>query len=462
MRIKNRELNFTFLFFILLSIVSIRIPFFWDGTFFSQLAIHFYEKGFSSLIAPSNVDTGGFPMYSVYLAVAWKVFGKSLWVSHLVMLPFLLGITYEYFKLAKRFLAPKTIPFAMLLLVSEPTFITQSVLMGYDIMMIYFFFLALNTMLQGRKYIYQIALTMLLLSNVRGSILFISLFLLENILTYLQNKKIKIEFKSYILPAAIIILWMIYHQMNTGWYLFSPERQNTHESVVPAASMLKQLFFITWKISDFGRIALWLFILTGSIILYRIKRFSEIKNLVLIILIPLVTLVICMVPFANPIGHKYFIVIFLSLNIGVCFIIQQIKKERIQYASLIVLSIILITGNFWIYPERYGNGWDSSLKVISYFKIKQKMDEYIKAEKIDAIKVGSQFPLITEEKFSNLSDSDLHYSNVWSGPVTMYKYFLQTNVINTDIPDEIDFVKKNWHLVKEFKAGEVYIALYKI
>jgi hypothetical protein len=264
------------------------------------------------------------------------------------------------------------------------------------------------------------------------------------------------------LPLVLICFWAIHHQRQTGWFLFSPERENTHEAVNSAGMMLKQLFFIAWKVVDFGRIVLWLLLIVGGIYLYRKGSTHEVKSLLLLIFIPLVMLVLCMVPFGNPIGHKYFIVVFLCLNLGVCFVIQQMKRRIIRLSFMTLSLAVLFTGNFWLYPERYGNGWDSSLKVISYFELKHKMDEYIKAEKIDASSVGTQFPLIAEERFSDLSDSHLHYNNVWSGPVSTYKYFLQTNVINTDITDQIEFVKQNWHLVKEFKSGEVYISLYKI
>src|SRR5688572_27519765 len=143
---RNKYLLFTFLFFILLTVFSLNIPFFWDGTFFSETALSFY-RGFRGLIPPSNTDTGGFPLYPLYHAVAWKLFGKSLIVSHLIMLPLILGAVYEYYKLAKRFLNEKMLPWAMLLLICEPVFTTQSILMGYDVMIAWFFLMALNALL---------------------------------------------------------------------------------------------------------------------------------------------------------------------------------------------------------------------------------------------------------------------------------------------------------------------------
>jgi len=122
----------------------------------------------------------------------------------------------------------------------------------------------------------------------------------------------------------------------------------------------------------------------------------------------------------------------------------------------------LISGNFWLYPERFGNGWDSSLKVLPYFQLKEQMDHYIRNSRIDPQTVGTQFPMIADTRFSDLADQSRHYENVWSGPIGKYDFFLQSNVINTDIPEQIEAVKKEWQLVKILRSGEVYISLYKI
>ncbi len=479
-------LSFTFLFFILVTIFSLPIPFFWDGTFFSEAALYFFENNSSNFIPSQQVDTGGFPLYSTYLALAWKVFNKSLFVSHLALLPFLIGIVIEYFKLAKRFLNPRALLFAMMLLIFEPTFITQSILMGYDLLMIYFFLLSLNALIkktfhtkaplaffqkEGRGVssikiifqhkIYTLALIFLCLSSVRGSILGVSLFILDVVLNYSSSKKIKTLLLSYAVPFTILLLWAFYHYYKTGWYLFSPLRENSHETTVSVTMMFRQLFFITWKIIDFGRITLWLFLISAALYFHKKQTNHQLKTILKVIFIPLLTLSLFMIPLANPIGHKYFITIFLCLNIGVCFLIQQLPAPKTQLIFILIFFLSLLSGNFWLYPEKYGNGWDSSLKVLPYFQLKNQMDEFIKTQKINPEQIGTQFPLIADKKFSHLSDTSFHYKNVWRGPISTYPYFLFSNVINSDIPNQIENTKNTWQLIKSIKSGEIYIHLYK-
>ena len=191
-----------FIFLLLLTIFSINIPFFWDGTFFSGLSLYFYDNGFNGFIAPQGNDTGGFPLFSAYLTFMWKCFGKTLLVSHIAMLPFLIGIAYEYFKLAKRFVSKATIIFSMCLLLIEPVFITQSILMGYDIAIAYFFLLALNALYDKKKPFLSIAILLLCMISVRGIMLTAALLLID----LLRNKKVSFVIIRAYLPAVIVLL----------------------------------------------------------------------------------------------------------------------------------------------------------------------------------------------------------------------------------------------------------------
>ncbi|MCE3277967.1 MAG: hypothetical protein K0S44_158 [Bacteroidetes bacterium] len=454
---QNKYLYFSLFFFLILILVSLNIPFFWDGTFFSEIAVHYFNNNFSEILNNEIPDTGGFPMYSLYLAAVWKIFGKSLVVSHLAVLPFLIVIIIEYFKLAKRFLQPSTIKHAFILLIAEPVLSTQAILMGYDILMVCFFMIALNALLNERKWTFSIALVFLCMSSMRGIMLGCSLFVIDMFIF----KKAGIIFLKYIPALIALIIWTLFHKEKTGWLFFSPLREYTDEAWTSPFMTLKKIFYIGWKLVDQGRIILWSFVVFYGLVFFRRNGTPEFKLLSTIIFIPLLILTIWMSPLSNPIGPKYFLGIFLLLNIFVCYLLQSIPDKIIRNICAGLFTISLVSGNFWIYPERYGNAWDSSLKVIPYFKLKDQMDEFILQKNISNKEIGTQYPLIADTRFSNLSDSSFSYTNVWSGPISDYSYFLQTNIINTDIPFQVEEVKASWLLVKKFASGQVYISLYK-
>jgi hypothetical protein len=455
---RNKYLYLSIVFFTLLTLFSRSIPFFWDGTFFSEIAVNFYEKEFNSLIIEGQPDTGGFPLYSLYLAFCWKLFGKSLLVSHLALLPFVAGICHFYFKLANRFLLPGALPLAFILLLCEPCLVTQSMLMGYDLLMICFFLMALYSLLSGNKSIFALSLIFLTMCSMRGVMLGASLMATEILL---QREISFRNIKKYIPAVLIFSFWGIYHYTQTGWFFFSPEREQTDEALNSFPGFLKQLFFVGWKLSDLGRIALWLFLIMGSVQLLKKKNTAEFRSLMTLLFIPLLFLVLGMALLSNPVGPKYFIAVFLLLNIGVCYLWQKLERRSIKISLIVLFVISLLCGNLLMYPERFGNTWDASLKVIPYFPLKEKMDAYISENNIDPGEIGTQYPMIADKRFSHLSETSFAYPNVWCGPLWNYAYFLQSNVINTDIPEQVEEVKKSWILLKKVTAGPVYISLYK-
>lgn len=447
-----------FIFLTLLTIFSLNIPFFWDSTFFSTTSVHFYNNGLNRFIAPLKYDTGGFPLYSAYLTMAWKFFGKTLTVSHLAMLPFLFGVLIEFFKLAKRYLNQRTIVFALILLIIHPVFITQSILMGYDIIILYFFLLSLNALYNNRTILYSIALIFLCLISIRGIMLASVLFIFDIIL----NKRIDFKLLRNYFPSIIILLiWAIYHKAQTDWYLFSPIREDNHEQF-SGVMMLRQFIYVLWKNIDLGGIVLWIIFLFSSFYFFKKTKSPEHKELLRSVLISFFVLTTFMILIKNPIGHKYFLVVFVLLILAVCYFIQQIEKQKVRMTLFTLITVCLIAGNFILYPQRYGNAWDSSLKVIPYFPLEHKMRVYLKIKHIAPESIGTQFPLTNDFHNSTLANNpDNPYADIETNSINNFSYFLYSNIINTNRIEELEEIKKTWVVEKEIKSGMVELILYK-
>src|SRR5262245_17704487 len=95
---------------------------------------------------PEDLDSGHPPTFGLYLALAWKLFGRSLAVSHFAMLPFLLGIALQAYQLVSRFAPRAMAVWGTLFVLAEPTLATQSILMSPDIVLIFLYLLALNAL----------------------------------------------------------------------------------------------------------------------------------------------------------------------------------------------------------------------------------------------------------------------------------------------------------------------------
>src|SRR6185437_14021263 len=107
----------------------------------SQHAHWFYTNNFRTLLFPNEIDSGNTPIFGLYIATVWKLFGRSLLTSHYAMLPFLLGIVIQIYFLCKRFLKESSLLWGMLLLLMQPTLLAQSILISPDIILIFFYLL---------------------------------------------------------------------------------------------------------------------------------------------------------------------------------------------------------------------------------------------------------------------------------------------------------------------------------
>ena len=69
--------------------------FFWDTVQLASKHAHwYYEHEFNYFFLPETINSGHPPLFGMYIACCWQLFGKSLIISHFSMLPFLMGIIW--------------------------------------------------------------------------------------------------------------------------------------------------------------------------------------------------------------------------------------------------------------------------------------------------------------------------------------------------------------------------------
>jgi hypothetical protein len=440
------------------------IPFFWDGAFFSETAVHFYNSGYQSLIVPIDVDTGGFPFFGIYMSFWWNLFGKTLLVSHIAILPFLIGLCWEFYKFSKAFLNRTFIFFAFIFFILEPTILTQTIIMSYDIILLYFSLLAINSLLKEKRILYAISLVLIAACSSRGLFMIVSLFLVNVIFRVLFNKKNEI-FRDLIcfMPMILFLLsWGLYHFVFTGWFLISPLRESGHESFSEPIMMFRQFIYAIWKILDFGRIFLFAFVILYASLYYKkMKSDKKFRLIILLFLTTILSTALLIMLFSNPVSHRYFLIIYILLIVSALYFTQLIKSRLLKVVLPVFFLIGLISGNFWMYPQKYGNGWDSSLKVLPFFKMDNNMKSFINDNGIKPSDVFTSFPLHKNFKFTYLLDYDFCYSDIDTTNIDSCKYYLGSNICN-GYNNEVELtLKNNWVKLKEIRSKQLFLILYK-
>jgi hypothetical protein len=447
--------------FMLASVFALHIPFFWDSAIvISKSGSYFFENHFSSVMLPAELDAGHAPLIAIYFALMWAAFGKTLLVSHLAILPFVLGVIWEFYKLAKKFLPGNLIKVSLLLLLLEPVFMTQTILMGYDIILAYFFIAAINCLHKPQRGRLLFMLSFLVLLNLRGIPFMAAVFLIHFFAfrTTAAIEFLKKNIVSYLVPILLLAAWFIYHYSESGWLLIAPVRA-VQRQLNSVEMIIRQTIYVGWKLVDYGKIVFWIFVFISSVKLF--KKDIKARQLLIILVMPVICLAFLMVPFSNPVGHKYFLPVYLLMVIVMTYHLQFLKSLAVRTVLIIVFCIVSIAGNFIMYPERFGNGWDTSLKVLPYFSLRNKLDSFVVENKIDSKEVAVSFPMFESRRNTHLQEDEFAYSDIDTKPLEKWNYLIVTNISNSYSDRMKADVRSKWKLLTEYRSGVVYMQLYQ-
>lgn len=443
-------------------LVSYEYGMFWDNVLFaSKMGNHLYENGIFDWTIPDNFDPGHPPFLAFLLAVAWKLFGHSLWVSHLTMLPFITGTVYQLYHFINYYVKNKSIAYlGLLLILVDPTLMTSFVLVNPETIIVFFFFLTINGILYQKNNWKFIGLFLLSIITFRSMMLFAGLLLFDILNdSIIQKKKIKelINFRMLgfysvaALPGIIFVIWRL---LIKGWL-------QTH-SESPWASLwkfasIKEFFynviFLIWRYLDFGRIFIFLFlIITFLSLRKRILQNKSIQQLLLLAICSVLFIIITVLLSTNAFGHRYFIVSYICVILVGFLTLLELKKYK--NTLFVFLLIGLITGNLWIYPEKISQGWDATLAHTPYHQLRKEAIQFLEIEEIDFKQVGTFFPnynTIDEIDLTGDYRSFAHFNKV-------NKYVFYSNVYNLS-DKEYRILEKNYQEIKRFARFGVFVSI---
>ncbi len=448
--------------FTLLTVFSLHMPFFWDSIQLgSRQAGFFLNAGYHSLILPNEIDSGHFPLFGLYLSIIWNFFGENIPVSHIALLPILLGLCFQYYKLAIKFIKPGYIHFAMLLLVADPVVLSQSTMVGPDIVLLFLFLASVNLLLENRKWLYAITIGFLALISMRGMMTVFGLFLFEILVSLVKKERLRIGIITKYIPAGLLSLsWLMYHYKETGWIGYYPGSTWAACFVrVPPMGVLKNIVILFWRLLDFGRVFVWLLGLICFIKAFRNSKEGEKGSLTLVTLfiVILAVYIPSFILYAGLGAHRYLMPCMVLVGLGSVYFMQMANPGKLKNISFILVFIGLVSGNFWVYPGGVSEGWDATLAHVPYFELRKQMITYINENHIDPKTVGTAFPNIDGTRYSDLNST--------IGPFKHYdlskdKYIFQSNIFNDFHTQQIDSLKQYWTLKQEYRRCGIYVRLY--
>ncbi len=444
----------------------IDLPFFWDALSKLQRANWIYTHNFSSLIVPTEINSGHPPLWITGIALFWEIFGKTIWSARLLLLIVNIGVFYQLLIFAKNNFS-KSIPiFLVFLVFIEPTLVAQTTILNNDMLLLFFVLLGLNALLGNKYWLYTIALSGILLTNLRGIYCFLAFVIIHiwfnrSNLLYYEKKMLW----SYIITALMFIVFLFYQYSELGWILITESKSySDHREVAGLQRIAKNAAAFIKNLVDFGRIIVW-FPLFFMVIQFIRKKKYKINKKTTRILIALFVFTsvffVGFVPFSNPMGPRYLLISFILANFLFINLLFEkglsILKRRL---FLVFVFIAFLTGHLWIYPSTIAQGWDSSLAYLNYFKQEDRMLQYLEKKKIDTSRLGTNIS-ITAGWLATLDPSDQETYDFKKLNLNENEYVLFSNIENRTEDQDIITLRETWEEVISYSQLGVFITLYK-
>ncbi|HNF49825.1 MAG TPA: hypothetical protein PLF48_10620 [Chitinophagales bacterium] len=423
-------------------------PFFWDTLLTSTITQHYYENGFHNLILPTQIDAGHPPFFYVCITLFYKIIGKNLFTAHLAMLPIILSGVIAFILLLRYFgftLLQQVL--AILTFFAIPHVLTQYSLVSYDATLLSLYLWALWAILKAKNGLLTVLLILILAISLRGMVLWGALVVTT---WYIY----KIELRKFLFPFVISIFvitcWYIYHHWQCGWWFSTPAAGWANQrGWADFPQLLKNIFSIARCFFDLGIVVLSLLF----VISLFTKKYN--KQLVGLVLIPALLLSLSLLPFSNPVNHRYYLIVYVLLLLNVLHFMNQFN-----FRWSLMLILFLVFGNKMIYPVPISNAWDCTMLHRNYFTTKKAIFRQMDEMGISRTQTGTTFPLDAGMHQSDMTADTVRMINVNGSSLDQVKYVLFSNVCNDFSNDQIEEIK-TWNKLYRVSDGQVYIELYE-
>jgi hypothetical protein len=459
----------------ILAIISMNYCYFWDVIQqVSNEAQWFYRTDFSSLLIPAGNEFGvsatGYhpPLMGLMTAFLWKVFGYKLWVSHAFTAFWAVLLIYNSWRLISSLLPKKHIGWVFLIVLLEPTILTQFVIASPDFILFTAFVISLRAMLERKPVWLAVGLIFLCGINMRG--VFVGLMLFFAHLYFdcqsLNNQKYSLKkFTKTLLPYLpvffILLAYYIYYFASQGWF-FTDSAYSEHYSLPQSIKGVAVHFaaFILRSVES-GRIVIWLFAAYFAALIFIKKKITlskEEKTLALFVLLMNGLYLLFVFITQMPFGARYFMPQFFALSLVVFLVLIRYFNDKKLKIIFPVILVFTLTGHFWIYPEKISQSWDSTLAHISYYEVRKECFEYIDNNNFDYNVFAAGFNL-----YGNRNRIELTNENKTLGAsFENAKYFIYSNISNLE-DENVDELKDTtkWTPIKHFEKFPVFITIYQ-
>jgi 4-amino-4-deoxy-L-arabinose transferase-like glycosyltransferase len=452
--------------FIIIKIPYLYLPYYWDEAWVYGPAIRIMEANNLSLLpdALPVYYSRGHPLLFHFLGAAWlRVFGTSLLSSHVFALTISVALITSVYFISKKMFSPQVGLIACLLLILQPIFQAQSVLVLPEVMLSLFSLLALFFFIRDKWWAFFIMATLAVFVKETGIVVIGAAGLWFLIETLFLNKD-KFVFRCFIFRSVLLIapllvfgaFILLQKQMN-GWYFF-PEHVN-YISTDSHSFFQKMEGYAAYLFIYWGRNVLSSAIIVSLVLYFYFKKHKNNPANKPILVFAIYCVLFLIASSFNFYSDRYTLSMMVPYLIIAAYFLFAAFTKRIL---LIVFITVVCFLQLFIFLPRKTNS-DHNLGYAEAVKTHQQMVNYCIDEKYQHKKIFAHFLMR-----GNLT-------NPYCGYLTKEQIFCNVNpsfdnstelciFSNMEGVDEYKKIKanKNLLLLKRFESGQAWSELYKV
>jgi hypothetical protein len=471
-------LHWKFVFFfapyLILYFLTAHNALFWDTLQFAgDHPNWYYDHQFRYLLLPDACDSGHPPAFGMFLALVWEVAGRSLWVSHTAMLPFILLLVVQAIRTGE-LLFPRQPSYsflATLILLSESVLLTQCTLVSPDIWLMAFFLLALNAIISNKRWQLVLAVLVMGVLSTRAMMNAFVLYLFSlsynraaigpgasGVFRYLLKQVLPF------LPGALLALsYFAYHYYAKGWVGY-PKNSTWAAGfeIVSPSRMGINVLVLGWRMVDLGKVAT-VFVFAIFLVRWWLRKLviaPERKVLLQSFSVLFLGLFfITSLPLAMYQGlltHRYFMPLSACMALLAVLLITQ-SRFRYKKGLIAVLVLVQLSGHFWTYPQRMSQGWEGTLGHLYFYNMRKEFRDYMEQQGIAKDQVASSSTLMQSDKKIDLGTDTVAYKDFEQDSTAYVWYCNVSNAMN----NRAAYYFNNFDIVKREKRGHVEMVLFR-
>jgi hypothetical protein len=332
------------LFLFAINISDLALPFYWDTAWYLiPISKLIHENGLLSFILYPGSDYPHIFLLPSLLSLAFYFSEpRATIVVHIIGILLSIFFLFVTYKLAKTFLDKRTAILILLLVVSNPIFLSQTFLVYFEIIGLALRLLTLKFFLEKRPKAFLITSILAIFTRI-DNFIFISFMCLSIFLDRKQKIKEKVSFLiKYYLPSAILTFaWFLSNKIINGWWFYSPQRYFDEKHLQSFIKSL-QIIFISQ-----GRWTITIAIVAGLIILFLQKRLKLIFNRKLLVFFFATFPTLMMITVLGYVINRYTLplIIFNYYLLVIILNSIKIKKQKLLKIALIILFLSIIQFN---------------------------------------------------------------------------------------------------------------------